>query len=92
MPTGLKVATALNVVAVALIAVFAVLAIRAGGGFTAGDFPPDRRIVLEPVEPAPEPPPRVVSVRPEIPAEYRRVEALAPRWEEGADGRVRLID
>ena len=92
MPTGLKVATVLNVVAIAILAVFAALAVRAGGGFTAGDFPPERRIVLEPVEPAPEAVPVVATVRPEIPAEYRRVEAQAPRWEEGADGRIRFID
>ncbi|MBK7660342.1 MAG: hypothetical protein IPJ28_14975 [Betaproteobacteria bacterium] len=48
--------------------------------------------MLVPVEPAPEAVPVVASVRPEIPAEFRRVEAQAPRWEESADGRIRLID
>ena len=91
MPTGLKVVAAINVVAIALLAAFAV---KAGGGIHAGDFPPEHQIVLEPVEPAPEaaPAPSLVPVRPEIPAEFRRVEAQAPRWEEAADGRIRLID
>ncbi|MBK8321550.1 MAG: hypothetical protein IPL06_02145 [Betaproteobacteria bacterium] len=91
MPTGLKVVAAINVVAIALLAAFAV---KAGGGFHAGDFPPEHQIVLEPVEPALEaaPAPSLVPVRTDIPAEFRRVEAQAPRWEEGTDGRIRLID
>ena len=91
MPTGLKIVAAINVVAIALLAAFAV---KAGGGFHAGDFPPEHQIVLVPVEPAPEaaPAPFLVPARPEFPAEFRRVEAQAPRWEEGADGRIRFID
>jgi len=89
VPTGLKVVAAINLAAVTLLAT---LAVQLGGGFHSGDFPPDHQIVLVPVEPAPEAVPVVASVRPEIPAEFRRVEAQAPRWEESADGRIRLID
>ncbi len=89
MPTGLKVVAAINLAAIALLAAFAV---QLGGGFHTGDFPPDHQIVLVPAEPAPEAVPAVAGVPPEIPAEYRRVEAQAPRWEEGPDGRIRLID
>jgi hypothetical protein len=89
MPFGLKVVAVINFTALFFLAA---IAVKVGGGFHSGDFPPEHQIVLVPIEPATEAVPTVASVRSETPAEYRRVEAQAPRWEEGADGRIRLID
>jgi len=89
---GLKLAAALNAVAAAGLALYAI-ALVVGGG-RVDPFPPDHRIALVPVEPPPAPASatRAPSERLRVPPEWQRVEPAPPRWEEGADGRIRLLD
>jgi hypothetical protein len=93
MPVALRAIVAFNIVA-SVVVVF--LAYSFGGGFAAPPFPPERRIVLEPIEapPARELPAAAPAARPTfaIPPEFAKPDPIAPRWEFQPDGRARLLD
>ncbi|MCW5592391.1 MAG: hypothetical protein KIS74_09870 [Burkholderiales bacterium] len=93
MPVAVRAIVAFNIVA-SVVVVFVAYSI--GGGFAAPPLPPDRQIVLEPVE---APPPRELPAAPPvarpafvIPPEFAKPDPIAPRWEFQPDGRVRLLD
>ncbi len=91
---ALGVAAALNLVGVAALAILGIATVAGGG--RVDPFPPDHRMTLVPFADGPRPGPSrraaMAVPRAEIPPEYRRVEPMAPRWEDTADGGVRLLD
>jgi len=91
MPFAIRAVVAFNIVA--SIVVF-VVANTLGGGYAAGNFPPEHEIRLEPVEVEVAPVPADLPSRPTfaIPPEFDRPELQAPRWETDHNGRIQLID
>jgi hypothetical protein len=93
MPLAIRAVVAFNIVA-SIVVVF--VAYSFGGGFSPTPFPPDREIVLEPLEPAPAPSspehaPRSQTAF-EVPMQFSRPEPMAARWQTLPDGTVRFLD
>jgi hypothetical protein len=91
MPIAIRAVVAFNIAA--SLVVFAV-AHTLGGGYSGGNFPPEHEISLYPIDVAvaPAPPAEHQHSPVAIPAEFDRIEPLAPRWLTDRDGRIRLID
>lgn len=91
---ALKFATMLNLGVVAALAGLGVATVLGGG--RADPFPADERLELVPTPSegsgAAAPSDVARAPRLDVPPEWRRVEPIAPRWEETPDGRVRFLD